>query len=190
MQDDQIAQSVDSIVSEGENNGASPQGQATQASQTFTLASNPAAATSQPQPDDVTAPQVDEPTPDQTEQPQIEEPQPSEPIASAPTETTEATEEPPKEEDSSGSTPQTNSNEDLSEIKRDAIAKLAPLVDELDQNPEEKYRTLMLLIQSTDDQSLIKEAYETADRIEDKKARAEALLGIINEIEYFTNNKK
>jgi hypothetical protein len=33
---------------------------------------------------------------------------------------------------------------------------------------------------------LVKEAYETAQKITDEKVRAEALLAVINEINYFT----
>lgn len=75
---------------------------------------------------------------------------------------------------------------DLETIKTSALQELAPLVDELDQEPEERYRTLMMIIQSSDNQELVKEAYEAAQKIEDKKAKAEALLNILNEINYFT----
>ena len=63
---------------------------------------------------------------------------------------------------------------DLESIRSSALHELAPLVGELDQEPEEKYRTLMMMIQASDDQSLVKEAYETAGQIEDKKAKAKA----------------
>jgi hypothetical protein len=77
-------------------------------------------------------------------------------------------------------------NDDLFELKQQALAQLGPLVDQLDQTPEEKFRTKMMMIQSTDDQSLIKEAYEAAQQITDEKVRAQALLDVINEINYFT----
>jgi len=75
---------------------------------------------------------------------------------------------------------------ELGEIKKEALSKLAPIVGKLDQTPEEKYRTLMLLIQSSDDRSLIKSAYQAASEIKDDAKKAEALLGIVNEIEYFS----
>lgn len=78
------------------------------------------------------------------------------------------------------------SDGDLESIRTSALQELTPIVSELDQEPEEKYRTLMMIIQASDNQSLIKEAYETAEKIDDKKARAEALLTIVNEINYFT----
>ena len=44
----------------------------------------------------------------------------------------------------------------------------------------------MMMIQASDDESLIKTAYESAQLIEDEKVKAQALLDIINEINYFT----
>lgn len=79
---------------------------------------------------------------------------------------------------------------ELEAIKRQAIEELSPLVDKLDQTPEERYKTLIMLIQSTDNEALIPEAYKNAHKIADDKTRAEALLNIVNEINYLTNNKK
>ncbi len=75
---------------------------------------------------------------------------------------------------------------DLVEIKKSALQELSPLLDELDQTPEAKLNILMMTIQASDDQSLIPQAFETAKKIEGKKPRAEAMLDIINEINYFT----
>lgn len=80
------------------------------------------------------------------------------------------------------------SKDDLIDLKREALTKLSPLVDKLDQAPDEKFRTLMMMIQASDDQSLVKEAYETAQKIDDEKERAQALLDIVNEINYFTQS--
>ena len=76
--------------------------------------------------------------------------------------------------------------DDLQEIKQHALSELAPLVDHLEQTPEEKFRTTMMMIQASDDQSLVHVAYEAALTIEDEKIKAQALLDIINEINYFT----
>lgn len=76
--------------------------------------------------------------------------------------------------------------DDLLSIKQQALQQLSPLVDHLDQSPEEKFRTTMMLIQAADNQSLIKDAYEAAEKISDEKARAQALLDVVNEINYFT----
>jgi hypothetical protein len=83
----------------------------------------------------------------------------------------------------------THSN-DLIDIKQDALGKLSPLIGHLDQAPDEKFRTLMMMIQASDDQSLIQQAYDTALEITDEKTRAQALLDIVNEINYFTQNPK
>ena len=76
--------------------------------------------------------------------------------------------------------------EDLINIKQEALQSLRPLVGHLDQSPEEKFRTTMMMIQASDDQNLIPDAYDAAKQIEDEKARAQALLDIVNEINYFT----
>jgi hypothetical protein len=77
-------------------------------------------------------------------------------------------------------------NDDLLEIKKEALQQLTPLVGHLDQTPEEKFRTTMMMIQAADNQSLIKTAHEAAEQIPDEKTRAQALLDIVNEINYFT----
>jgi hypothetical protein len=79
-------------------------------------------------------------------------------------------------------------NDDLIDIKQEALGKLSPLIGHLDQSPDEKFRTLMMMIQASDDQGLVKQAYDTALKIEDEKTRAQALLDIVNEINYFTQN--
>lgn len=79
------------------------------------------------------------------------------------------------------------SNDDLLELKKQALGELSPLVDHLEQTPEEKFRTTMMLIQSTDNADLLKEAHVAAQAITDEKARAQALLDIVNEINYFTH---
>ena len=80
--------------------------------------------------------------------------------------------------------------DDLLNIKQDALAKLAPLVEHLEQTPEEKFRTTMMLIQATDDETKIKDAYAAAQAITDKKAQAQAFLDVVNEINYFTQQKQ
>ncbi len=79
---------------------------------------------------------------------------------------------------------------DLLDIKKGALQSLAPLVGKLEQTPEEKFKTTMMLIQASDNAQLIKEAYEAANSITDEKARAQALLDVVNEINYFTQQSK
>jgi hypothetical protein len=80
--------------------------------------------------------------------------------------------------------------EDLISIKQQALQQLSPLMEHLDQTPEEKFRTTMMMIQAADNKSLIPDAYQAAQQITDDKARAQALLDVINEINYFTQNEK
>lgn len=81
----------------------------------------------------------------------------------------------------------TDDNKDLLELKQQALGQLAPLVDHLEQSPEEKFKTTMMMLQSTDNQALIKDAYAAAQAITEEKARAQALLDVVNEINYFTH---
>ena len=76
--------------------------------------------------------------------------------------------------------------DDLITIKQEALQQLTPLVGHLDQTPEEKFRTLMMMIQAADDHTKLKDAFEAAKQISDDKIRAQALLDVINEINYFT----
>ncbi|HSD55649.1 MAG TPA: hypothetical protein VLA92_00690 [Candidatus Saccharimonadales bacterium] len=76
----------------------------------------------------------------------------------------------------------------LLDLKQQALQQLTPLVDHLEQNPEEKFRTTMMMIQAADNATLIKAAYDAALQIPDEKVRAQALLDIVNEINYFTHN--
>ncbi|HEV7951998.1 MAG TPA: hypothetical protein VGO98_01345 [Candidatus Saccharimonadales bacterium] len=75
---------------------------------------------------------------------------------------------------------------DLESIKKDALSELRPLVDKLDVTPEEKFDTYLLLLRSTDDQSLISPAFAAARTIADEARRAQALLDIIKEIDYLS----
>ncbi len=82
----------------------------------------------------------------------------------------------------------TPNTDELLDIKQQALQQLTPLVGHLEQSPEEKFRTTMMMIQASDNADLIKAAYEAAMQIPDEKVRAQALLDIVNEINYFTHN--
>lgn len=79
--------------------------------------------------------------------------------------------------------------DDLLDIKQNALQALTPLIDHLEQSPSEKFRTTMMMIQASDNHSLIKVAYDAAQKIENEKERAQALLDIVNEINYFTQQQ-
>jgi hypothetical protein len=76
---------------------------------------------------------------------------------------------------------------ELIDIRKQALVDLAPIIDQLDLPPEEKFHTIMMMIQVSDDQAMVKAAYKAAHSIEDEKIRAQALLDIINEVNYFTH---
>ena len=85
------------------------------------------------------------------------------------------------------STPATAADPALDTIKQTALNELRPLVDKLDVSPEEKFDTYLLLLRSTDDKTLIAPAHDAAVAIVDEARRAQALLDIIKEIDYFSN---
>ena len=79
-----------------------------------------------------------------------------------------------------------SANPELDGIKKDALEELRPLVDKLDLPADEKFDTLLLIIRSTDDKSLVGAAHEAARAIPDETKRAQALLDVIKEIDYFS----
>lgn len=119
--------------------------------------------------------------PDQMSAPADEVVAPNAPAAPAPPDLT------PAPEPSAPPTPPAGSS-DLLDLKQQALHSLQPLVNHLDQTPEEKFKTTMMLIQATDNSDLVKEAYAAANQITDEKARAQALLDVVNEINYFTQH--
>jgi hypothetical protein len=87
--------------------------------------------------------------------------------------------------------PQVTASSDpaLEGIKKDALNELRPLVGKLNVSPEEKFDTYLLLLRSTDDTSLIGPAHDAAKEITDEARRAQALLDVIKEIDYLSQNK-
>ena len=79
---------------------------------------------------------------------------------------------------------------ELDGVKSQAISELRPLVDKLTLPPEEKFDTYLLLIRSTDDKALITPAHEAAKEIADEARRAQALLDIIKEIDFLSQNQQ
>lgn len=75
---------------------------------------------------------------------------------------------------------------ELEALKKATLGELRPLVGKLDLPAEEKFDTLLLIIRSTDDQSLLGPAHDAAKSIADETRRATALLDIIKEIDYFS----
>lgn len=129
---------------------------------------------------------MDAPTPVKPDQPHEPHPTPSAPEPTPEPAPTPASTSTP----ASGSVPKPATPADeLLNIKQQALQQLSPLVGHLDQTPEEKFRTTMMMIQAADNDTLIKAAYDAAQAIPDEKARAQALLDIVNEINYFTQHQ-
>jgi hypothetical protein len=83
-----------------------------------------------------------------------------------------------------------SANEDeLTEVKNDALQALRPLIEKLDLEPADKFDKYLMMLRASDDPTLIKPAYEAAAAIEGEKEKAQALLDVINEINYITANK-
>lgn len=74
---------------------------------------------------------------------------------------------------------------DLDMIKSHALEDLRPLVEKLTVSNEEKFDIYLLLLRSSDDNTLVEPAYSAARAIEDETKRANALLDIIKEVDYF-----
>ena len=74
----------------------------------------------------------------------------------------------------------------LAAIKQEALEHLEPLAEHIDGTPEETFKTTMMMIQANDNHTLLEKALEAAKKIEDDKTRAQAMLDIINEINYFS----
>jgi hypothetical protein len=111
------------------------------------------------------------------------------PAPTAPVVEDDKDEEPTASEMDHDEAPAAAPDSDLDKIKSSALDDLKPLVGKLNLSPEEKFDTLLLIIRSTDDQSLLAEAHAAAKGITDDTKRAEALLDVIKEVDYFNSKK-
>lgn len=114
------------------------------------------------------------------------DPQPATLPQLAVTPTIETKQEPIPGYNPPNSTTQESKTDDLEGIKKDALLELRPLVEKLELAPEEKFDIYLLLLRSTDDKTLIGPAHIAAQNIADETRRAQALLDIIKEINYFS----
>jgi hypothetical protein len=78
---------------------------------------------------------------------------------------------------------------ELDGLKASALEELRPLVGKLNLPAEERFDTLLLIIRSTDDQGLLAQAHDAAKEIADDSRRAQALLDVIKEIDYFSSKR-
>lgn len=146
----------------------------------------------EPAPDQAITPMTD----DQTVTPQDTAPAPEvDYTAPTPEPATPAADTPPAFDATAPTTEPTapvpaSANPELESIRQEALNNLRPLVDKLDLPPEEHFDTLLLVIRSTDDQSLVPQAFAAAKAITDETRRAQALLDIIKEIDFFNSQTK
>jgi hypothetical protein len=91
--------------------------------------------------------------------------------------------------------PNTNSegsgdDSELDEVKNSALEQLRPLIEKLDLEPADKFDKYLMMLRASDDPVLIKPAFDAAQGIEGEKEKAQALLDIINEINYITASQQ
>lgn len=136
------------------------------------------------------------PAPGSTTENAVVPPSPAvpEPVASAPEPVTQPVVAPPAPEPTPAyaappSVAPGSVSSSLENLKREALEELRPLVSKLDMPAKEKFDTMLLIIRSTDDQELLQPAHEAAKSIEDDGERAEALLDIVKEIDYFASQR-
>lgn len=84
----------------------------------------------------------------------------------------------------------TGDNAELDTVKNSALEQLRPLIEKLDLEPADKFDKYLMMLRASDDAALIKPAFDAAQGIEGEKEKAQALLDIINEINYITANQQ
>jgi len=83
-----------------------------------------------------------------------------------------------------------SSTEDsIEQIKISALQQLRPLMQHIELTPEEKFEKYLMMLRASDDQDLIEPTYEAAQMISSEKLKAQALLDVINEINYLTSQQ-
>lgn len=77
----------------------------------------------------------------------------------------------------------------IEQIKISALSQLRPLMQHIELSPEEKFEKYLMMLRASDDQDLIQPTYEAAQQISSEKLKAQALLDVINEINYLTSQE-
>lgn len=116
----------------------------------------------------VRAPMADEPTPEPAPQAEADET--------------------PQIMGSGGLSSSTGDEDELMSVKQKALEQLSPLVDHLDLPPEQKFDTYMEILRASDDKALVQPAFDVAQQIDDDDKRAQALLDVVNEVNYLTQD--
>lgn len=82
-----------------------------------------------------------------------------------------------------------SSVDSIEQIKVSALQQLRPLMQHIELTPEEKFEKYLMMLRASDDQDLIQPTYEAAQMITSEKLKAQALLDVINEINYLTSQQ-
>jgi hypothetical protein len=77
-----------------------------------------------------------------------------------------------------------NQNDFLDGVKKRALESLTPLLGSLDTDPERKFDICINAMRLTDNKGLADTALSAALAIEEKGTKAEALVELVNEINY------
>jgi hypothetical protein len=77
-----------------------------------------------------------------------------------------------------------NNSSSRDDVKKRALDALLPLIDQLDEPPERKFEIIMTALRSSEEDSLLNKALESALNIEEPASRADALLDVINEASF------
>ncbi len=77
----------------------------------------------------------------------------------------------------------------IEQIKISALQELRPLMQHIDLSPEERFEKYLMMLRASDDKDLIQPTYEAAQKITGEKLRAQALLDVINEINYLSSQQ-
>lgn len=85
--------------------------------------------------------------------------------------------------------PASNLADSIEQIKISALSQLRPLMQHIELSPEEKFEKYLMMLRASDDQNLIQPTYEAAQQISSEKLKAQALLDVINEINYLTSQQ-
>jgi len=76
---------------------------------------------------------------------------------------------------------------DLTEVKRRALEALTPLLTQMqDISPERKFDICLSAMRFTDNKDLAESALEAALKIDESGTKAEALVELVNEIDYLS----
>lgn len=93
-------------------------------------------------------------------------------------------------DDASAHLPATGDGGELDDVKKSALEQLRPLIEKLDLEPADKFDKYLMMLRASDDPALIKPAFDAAQGIGGEKEKAQALLDIINEINYISASKE